>query len=65
MKRLTIRLALLIVCVLSIQIHKRDSPFCVRFEIEQQYGYIRIDKETMAMSVVSEEEIRNIKANQE
>ncbi len=37
----------------------------LRFETEQQYGYIRIDKETMAMSVVSEEEIRNIKANQE
>lgn len=37
----------------------------LRFEAEQEDGYIRIVKETMAMSVVSEEEFRNIKANQE
>ena len=37
----------------------------LRFETEQKDGYIRIVKETMAMSVVSEEEFRNIKANQE
>jgi hypothetical protein len=37
----------------------------LRFETEQKDGYIRIDKETMAMSVVSEEEFRTIKANQE
>ena len=37
----------------------------LRFETEQEGGYIRIVKETMAMSVVSEEEFRNIKANQE
>ena len=37
----------------------------LRFETEQEDGYIRIDKETMAMSVVSEEEFRKIKANQE
>ena len=32
---------------------------------DQQDGYIRIVKETMAMSVVTEEEFRVIKANQE
>ena len=37
----------------------------LRFETEQENGYIRIAKETMAMSVVAEEEFRNIKANQE
>mgnify|MGYP006988928647 FL=1 len=37
----------------------------LRFETEQEDGYIRIVKETMAMSVVSEEEFRTIKANQE
>ena len=37
----------------------------LRFETEQKDGYIRIVKETMAMSVVWEEEFRNIKANQE
>lgn len=35
----------------------------LRFETEQKDGYIRIVKETMAMSVVSEEEFRTIKAN--
>lgn len=33
----------------------------LRFETEQKTGYIRIVKETMAMSVVSEEEFRTIK----
>lgn len=33
----------------------------MRFETEQKTGYIRIVKETMAMSVVSEEEFRTIK----
>lgn len=37
----------------------------LRFETDQQNGYIRIVKETMAMSVVTEEEFRVIKANQE
>lgn len=37
----------------------------LRFETEQKNGYIRIVKETMDMSVVSEEEFRNIKANRE
>lgn len=37
----------------------------LRFETEQKDGYIRIVKETMAMSVVTEEEFRAIKANQE
>lgn len=37
----------------------------LRFETEQKDGYIRIVKETMAMSVVTEEEFRVIKANQE
>ena len=34
------------------------------FETEQKEGYIRIDKETMAMSVVSLEDFRTIQANQ-
>lgn len=37
----------------------------LRFETELEDGYIRIVKETMAMSVVTEEEFRAIKANQE
>ena len=37
----------------------------LRFETKQEDGYIRIVKDTMAMSVVSEEEFRSIKANQE
>lgn len=37
----------------------------LRFETEQKNGYIRIEKETMAMSVVSEEEFKTIKINQE
>lgn len=37
----------------------------LRFETDQADGYIRIVKETMAMNVVSEEEFRTIKANQE
>ena len=37
----------------------------LRFETAQQDGYIRIIKETMEMSVVSEDEFKTIKANQE
>ena len=37
----------------------------LRFDTEQKDGYIRIDKETMAMSVVTEEEFRVIMVNQE
>jgi len=37
----------------------------LRFETDQEDGYIRIDKETMAMSVVSDEDFRSIKDNQE
>ena len=37
----------------------------LRFETDQRDGYIKIDKETMAMSVVSEEELKSIKDNQD
>ncbi len=37
----------------------------LRFETDQQDGYIKIDKETMAMSVVSEEELKSIKDNKD
>ncbi len=37
----------------------------LQFETKQENGYIRIVKETMAMSVVSEDEFRSIKENQE
>lgn len=37
----------------------------LRFETDKQDGFIRIDKETMAMSVISDTEFRTIKANQE
>ncbi|WP_036912435.1 hypothetical protein [Prevotella sp. FD3004] len=36
----------------------------LKFETDQRNGYIKIDKETMAMSVVSEEEFKVIKENQ-
>ena len=36
----------------------------LRFETDQRDGYIKIDKETMAMSVVSEEELNSIKEEQ-
>lgn len=36
----------------------------LRFETDQRNGYIKIDKETMTMSVVSEEDIKGIKENQ-
>ena len=36
----------------------------LRFETDQRNGYIKIDKETMAMSVVSEEDFKGIKDNQ-
>lgn len=36
----------------------------LRFETDQRNGYIKIDKETMAMSVVSEEDFKSIKENQ-
>lgn len=35
----------------------------LRFETDQRNGYIKIDKETMAMSFVSEEEFKGIKEN--
>ena len=35
----------------------------LRFETDQRNGYIKIDKETMAMSVVSDEEFKAIKDN--
>jgi len=37
----------------------------LRFETRQKDGYVRIVKETMAMSVITEEEFRAIKENQE
>ncbi len=37
----------------------------LRFETDQKKGYIKIDKETMAMGVVSEHEFKSIKDNQE
>lgn len=37
----------------------------LRFETDQRNGYVKIDKNTMAMSVVSEEEFKSIKENQE
>ena len=36
----------------------------LRFETNQKTGYVRIDKETMSMNVVSDEEFNAIKANQ-
>ena len=36
----------------------------LQFRTDQQAGYIKIDKETMAMSVVSEEDFRKVKDNQ-
>ena len=36
----------------------------LRFETDQKTGYVRIDKETMSMNVVSDEEFNAIKANQ-
>ena len=36
----------------------------LRFETDQRNGYIKIDKETMAMGVVSEETYKTIKENQ-
>ena len=36
----------------------------LRFETDQRDGYIKIDKETMAMRAVSEEELKSIKDNQ-
>ena len=35
----------------------------LRFETDQRNGYIKIDKETMSMSVVSEDEFKGIKNN--
>lgn len=37
----------------------------LRYETDQRNGYVKIDKETMGMSVVSEEEFKKIKDNQE
>lgn len=36
----------------------------LRFETDQRNGYIKIDRETMAMSIVSEEDFKGIKENQ-
>ena len=36
----------------------------LRFQTDQQEGYIKIDKETLAMSVISEEEFKTIKDSQ-
>lgn len=36
----------------------------LRFETDQRNGYIKIDKETMAMGVVSEETFKTVKENQ-
>ena len=35
----------------------------LRFETDQRNGYIKIDKETMAMCVISEEEFKSVKEN--
>lgn len=37
----------------------------LRFETDQQDGYIKIDKETMAMSIVSEEELNAVKEEEQ
>lgn len=37
----------------------------LRFETEQRDGYIKIDKGTMTMCIVSEEDFRSIKRSQE